>query len=666
MPPSLPFSTFRAAAPAPLRGRWQALRGLAALCAAALLCGCAGVTVSSMSPREYLTQRRGDVLTTGRVSEATEEVLRVIGSDAEACADDLAECRAQLAASSGLNEEQRLAALAEVWLQVGIDGERDRSAPLPPDEALDAWMESARHAWAYLFFTPRGPGERAFEDRQTQVRDYYNFATQRVVALLFQRYQAEGTRSDAPLTVGAWRISSDASDLRLPSDAPLPSELIPAATLRFSGVRNTYRRDGLGTELVAVSVPEPVPGSVSAQQDGLHGPPHTPPPFQEMPFPAATALLRFPGKTLGEVLRTQDVQLTVYDPYHTAQVELGGRPVPLAGNFTAGYGLWLARSGFATQAMRTLLGWNDRLDAPRIHLMQPYDPNRRTIVMLHGLASSPEAWINVANEVLGDAQLRDAYQVWQVYYPTNAPLAVNQHDIREALQATLAHFDPAGTARASRDMVLVGHSMGGVLGRLLVSDTGDVLWNQIVGNTQLEDADKAQLRQDLGPFLVFEPLPQVSSAVFIAAPHRGTPFANKTLSRWLANMVTLPLALLERFGDATRMLARAQATQSTSDGVPPRLPNSIDNLADTDPFVRAGAELPISPRVRYHSIMGREDPAAPLAQSSDGIVPYTSAHLAGADSELVLTSHHSVQENPRAILEIRRILREALAAPPAR
>ncbi|GKS83552.1 alpha/beta fold hydrolase [Acidovorax sp. SUPP1855] len=652
MSPTTPSPFHRTWSPAPRRTPWSVLRGLAALCAAAVLCGCAGVTVSSMSPREYLSQRRGDVLTSGRVSEATEEVLRVIGSDADTCADDLADCRNQLAASNGISEEQRLSALAEVWLQVGLEGERDRSAPLPQDEALDAWMESARYAWAYLFFTQRSPGERAFEDRQTQVRDYYNFATQRVVSLLFQRYRAEGRRSDEARTLGAWRISSNASDIRLPSDAPLPEELIPATTLRFSGVRNTYRRDGFGTELVAASVPEP------GEQ--------TPAPFKEMPYPAATALLRFPGKTLGEVLRTQEVQVAIYDPYHTARVELGGQQVPLAGNFTAGYGLWLARSGFATQAMRTLLGWSDRLDAPRIHLMQPYDPNRRTIVMLHGLASSPEAWINVANEVLGDAQLRDAYQVWQVYYPTNAPLALNQHDIREALVQTLAHFDPAGTARASRDIVLVGHSMGGVLARLLVSESGDTLWDEVIGRPVLPPEDQARLREDLGPFLVFHPMPQVSRAVFIAAPHRGTPFANKTLSRWLANMVTLPLAVLERFGDATRTLARAQATQPSSGGVPPRLPNSIDNLADTDPFVRAAADLPIGPRVRYHSIMGREDPGTPLAQSSDGIVPYGSAHLAGAESELVLTSHHSVQENPRAILEIRRILREALAAEPVR
>ena len=102
-------------------------------------------------------------------------------------------------------------------------------------------------------------------------------------------------------------------------------------------------------------------------------------------------------------------------------MSLGGISVPLAANFTSGYGLWLARSGFATQALRNAIGTSDGLAEPHIYLLQPYDPDRRIIVMLHGSASSPEAWINTANEVLGDEVLRRGYQIWQVYYPTNAP-----------------------------------------------------------------------------------------------------------------------------------------------------------------------------------------------------------------------------------------------------
>lgn len=87
----------------------------------------------------------------------------------------------------------------------------------------------------------------------------------------------------------------------------------------------------------------------------------------------------------------------------------------------------------------------------------------------------------------------------------------------------------------------------------------------------------------------------------------------------------------------------------------------IDNLSDRDPFIRLSSDLPISPRVRYHSIIGNNTPQMPLNESSGGVVPYTSAHLDGADSKKVIASGHSVQETPEAIIEIRRILHLHLA-----
>lgn len=98
--------------------------------------------------------------------------------------------------------------------------------------------------------------------------------------------------------------------------------------------------------------------------------------------------------------------------------------------------------------------------------------------------------------------------------------------------------------------------------------------------------------------------------------------------------------------------------------MPTYLPNGVDNLRDSDPFIRAAAELPISASVRYHSIVANHTPDRALVDSDDGLVPYRSAHLAGAQSELVIPFSHSVQETPEAILEVRRILREHQRAIP--
>ena len=145
-------------------------------------------------------------------------------------------------------------------------------------------------------------------------------------------------------------------------------------------------------------------------------------------------------------------------------------------------------------------------------------------------------------------------------------------------------------------------------------------------------------------------------AIFIASPHRGTDAAGGRLGRFIGRLVRLPLTLLEGFADVLEDLA--QGDEARAGRGKPRLPNSIDNLDRSDPFVQAASGLPISPCVRYHSIIGHYDPKVPLAESDDGLVPYWSAHLDGAVSEKIVRSAHSVQETAPAIIEMRRILHE--------
>lgn len=631
-------------------------RWIFSLLIAATLTGCAGVTVRTTDSASYLADRRSDVLTSGEPSAFTQEALRVLDLDLKVCLADVPMCHYTLANATGLYNEQRMSSLAELWILQARSIQKSHSLPSTRTEAeIQAWMEAARHAWAYLFFTERSPGERAFEQRQLQVRDYYNFAVQQAVTGLFS------LRKDAPLdnpqTLGQWQLHNDFSRVWLPANKAIPYELVPASALRFSGLRNQYRRDGFGAELVAVFQGDEDQETAVPQVGSLEGPPVAP--YQESLFPAVTVVLRFGGNTMQEVLSTKNVELQALDPYRFRTIELGQTSVPLAGNFSSGYGLWLARSGFSTQALRTLVGLSNGIIKPTIYLMQPYDPDRRIIVMLHGLASSPEAWINVANEVLGDENLRRNYQVWQVYYPTNAPLGLNNFAIRQALQRTLQHFDPQGSARASKDITLIGHSMGGVLARLMVSSSEGRMLAAMAESYDLQgDGDSSTLSRKLERLLEFEPVPQVSSAIFIAAPHRGTDFANNRIARWVSNLITLPFSMVEQFGDLTRTLAHASPRIGKSSLL--RIPNSIDNLSDDDNYVRLAAQLPISPQVRYHSIIGNNTPREPLLDSSDGIVPYRSAHLEGAASELIVPFSHSVQEHPRAIVEIRRILHNQL------
>ncbi|MBD7920729.1 alpha/beta fold hydrolase [Xanthomonas sp. Sa3BUA13] len=612
----------------------------AALCLASGASGCAMVTLKPVSAAEYIQARRGDPLGNGHLSTPAIETLAVIGLSESACSTRTRQCAEQLLDNDGVVQERKLATVAELWLQASL-----RLAKRQPrsDAALSAWLETARYAYAYLFFSERAPGERTFEDRQTQVRDYYNYAVQQAVSALFVRFQQQGQRADSAAELSAlpgWRIALDVSRLGALQDMPMPDAMLPASGLRFTGLRSVYRRDGFGAEMVAV-----LPDATSLRNEASASD-ATSPVYSEMPTPSLTVLLRFDGDTLAKVLASRAVRVEAYDPYLSARATLGGYAVPLAGDFSAGYGVWMARSGFAEQSLRTLFGMAHGIDRPHIFLTQPYDPDRRVLVLLHGLASSPEAWVNLANELLGDEQLRARYQIWLVYYPTNLPIAYNQMEIRNGLEQALNHFDPQRRSASAHDMVLVGHSMGGVLARLMVSSSdGDRLWQRLFGNATLAPQAMRTLRDTLSPMLHFEPMPEVSEAIFLASPHRGTPHATGMLGSLVGRLIGLPARVLDQFKDIT------------GTGLVGKLPTSMDNLDDHDDFVEAAAQLKISPKVSYHSIIARRDPRVPLAQSDDGFVPYWSAHLDGAASETVIASGHSVQETPQAILQIRKLLR---------
>lgn len=353
------------------------------LLALTIVSGCASVAMDTVSLSGYVAQRRADVLTTGQFSAFTQEALLKIGAGVEDCAAAPAVCRQQLTETEGTAGDQRLAALAEIALYEAI-AIAQQADPL---RAIEAWLETVRYSYAYLLHGEHHLAERALEDRQIQVRDYYNFSVQQAVALLFdtggqdhKAFKEGGSRK-----VGKWTVS-----LRLPENSTvvtrLPVRIVPASSLSFSGLRSVYRRDGLGAELVAV-MPDAEPAlSRQVQTD----PGAAPRAFQEMPFSAVTVTLSVNADTLDTVLTSNDMVINLFDPYHSETLGIQGHDITLSANFTAGYGMWLAESDFSRQSLWSLLGKHNGIARPVVYLMRPYDPERRVIIMLHGLASSPK------------------------------------------------------------------------------------------------------------------------------------------------------------------------------------------------------------------------------------------------------------------------------------
>ena len=227
----------------------------------------------------------------------------------------------------------------------------------------------------------------------------------------------------------------------------------------------------------------------------------------------------------------------------------------------------------------------------------------------------------------------------------------------------MAELDPQGTDRALRRAVLIGHSQGGLLAKLMVVDSGTKFWDN-VSETPFEDLRVSEeTRAALRRSLFMTPLPSVKRVIFLATPHRGSSVAGLLISqfRWLVDWaLTLPPNLLRITGEVLTRSEDPLLRRRLRQG----LPRSVDNMSPGNPAIQTLAELPIAPGVEVNSIIAIKEGTS-LADGGDGFVSYRSAHLDGVASELIVESGHSVQGNPEAIEEIRRILLEHLAGGPA-
>jgi len=260
-------------------------------------------------------------------------------------------------------------------------------------------------------------------------------------------------------------------------------------------------------------------------------------------------------------------------------------------------------------------------------------------------------WAEMYNRLLADPEIRSHFQFWFFQYDSGNPIAVSALRLREALSAAVARLDPAGRDPALRRMVLIGHSQGGLLVKMQVISSGDRIWNAAsrkpLDELQLSDQTRDLLRRGL----FVEPLPNVSRVVFICTPHRGSFVAGRNLiANLVRRLLTLPSTLTAVAADIARNPDAAAAVGGLT------IPSAVDNMSPRNRFIRVLQEIPVAPSVTVNSIIAVEGDG-PVEQGDDGVVKYASAHIEPVESELVVKSDHSVQGNPHAIEEVRRILR---------
>jgi pimeloyl-ACP methyl ester carboxylesterase len=297
-------------------------------------------------------------------------------------------------------------------------------------------------------------------------------------------------------------------------------------------------------------------------------------------------------------------------------------------------------------------------DQKGLYLGQPYQRGKIPIVFVHGLMSSPLAWLEMINDLMENPQIRQRYQFWFFLYPTGNPILFSASVLRDSLLEARQVFDPEGKDPAFDQMVLVGHSMGGLLAKMVVQQSDDLLW-KVASDRAIEHLGiTVEQRAFLERMLFFEPLPFVSRIVFIAVPHRGSKLVRKPIVERATSLVK-PAANLVRL-TADVIMALVEDADTAEDLLAKHMPTGIGDLRPDNPVLQTIAELPMDPDVTYHSIIGNHL-AADTPGGTDTVVPYESSHLEGAASERIVQSDHSAQTHPLAILEVKRILLEHLA-----
>ena len=368
-----------------------------------------------------------------------------------------------------------------------------------------------------------------------------------------------------------------------------------------------------------------------------------------------TALLEFGPELPGQ---PREVHLRLVNPLQQSRRRIAGRDWPLAANYTAAKALALD-DGFLKKFSLVGLFYPEKtLADSRIYQLDPYDPQRIPVVFVHGLMSDPHIWYPCINAIYADPVLRARYQPWYFLYPTGMSVPATSLRLRDSLAEARRRLDPQAQAAALNRMVLVGHSMGGLLSRMQAVDSGTDFWDAHFRKPPEAMRVSGSARERLTRSLIFERRPEVARLVFITVPHRGSELADKGFAMRLARFVRLPVDSL--------MLAKDLFSGNT-DALQPQIEDwgpfaflSLSSLSPKHPYLDVLNAKPIP--VPHHSIIGHAN-GRTLEDSSDLVVPYRSAHL-DTGSELVVPHWHGCVEKPDVVAEVLRRLHQPLRESP--
>lgn len=601
----------------------------------AVFSGCqAPIGADRVSPRAAYKQVAINALRTGQSSSDTLSVLHRYGLNelAKAHPDEAVVRLHEKAVAS--RDRTLLFALAELSYAAGnhISGSVQ---PWDPRDARDFYLGAAVYAYWFIFGdtnTVHTPAE-AFDRRFRTACDIYNYGLG--LALMERR----GTNGILILDGAKRRLPVGEIDFAFSRENfPFPQEgfekFLLADEFRVRGYSVRNRVGGIGAPLIAVGKVE------ESLRIGRCAP--------------ATLFLRLQGSVRdlasGRTAGILELHSTIDEPL----VTVGKVTVPLEADLTTHRAYTLNQS-FVWKAERLQFLSPDLGLKSQLILAEPYAPGKIPVVFVHGTFSSPVWWAEMFNTLEGDPEIRKRFQIWMYLYSSSKPILISCVELRDAITNQIYTLDPKGQDPALQQMVVIGHSQGGMLTKLTATSTGDQLWHAFNTN-RLEDLPLSEeQRSRIRRYSVFEPLPSVKRVVFISTPHRGSFKASQFVAGLIRRLVTVPQKIVREGTDLM------QLTESST--LPKQLRHkrrtSLDGMSPKNPVALKMADIPVAPGIKAHSIIAIQT-SGDYHKGNDGIVKYTSAHVDYVESEFIVHSFHSCQDKPETIEEVRRILHEHL------
>lgn len=712
-----------------------------------VMCGgllaCSTTEIQKRPVTKAMIEQRSSLLTTTRLSSDSQSRLVQAGIDIDKCLQNMSNCIVYLHNASLVDNKGLFGTFSELFyvsaqrrkLSVNCQTQpQDISTEFakqhqpnyvqkPIDLSCyqayqDDLLQTIRFAYIYLVYDILQPNHQHQtlyqlpKEQDIHIQALYKLAIDELGDKLYEdKIMNEYHVHDNKITV---TLNEQAFDNRLTG-----MKLLSNHQINLNRLHTISRRDGIGVNYVAV-LDDRYITSVANQIQNYRDDIPIKQRIHALGYLPKTLLLRPQGNTLDELMSTHQFSLAIYDPYQVKNVLLMDKSFALSANFSAPYGLWLKENSLDFVSIFNMLSKNYQNGQPHLFMLEPYQPNKRVIIMIHGLASSPETWIQLTNDIFNDETLRENYQVWQIFYPTNMPILENRYQIQQLITTAFQQLDPKAQHKASSHAVIIGHSMGGIIGRLLVSndDLTPKLKDLFLEYNKKFNIDFNQKKYHTlahNPELMhrfsMRALPQVDRAVFISAPFRGTDFADKWFTRTLRRMISLPTGSVKMLNNELNYLF----TEGQLVGNPLRelfLENGASQLSDKSLFMKLTKDVDIAKTVKVHTVIATDDKdllnyqidlqenmdkvtsqeTQPISRQlyslenliqahesvleknqllqnlsqdktehlSDGIVPYQSARLDNVESQTILLGKHNVHTSPQAVLALRKILHTQL------